>query len=162
MGASTFLIFPLALLLVACGASSGNGGGESLESAQVEPTTAESELLTLVNQHRASLGLGPLVASAPLETEIQRHADAMADGLFLGHEGMTGRCASVREQLGGGNLCGEVVARGQATPGAALAGWLASPAHRVLIEDGRYNLVGLGTAKDVEGRDYWGMLFLER
>lgn len=129
---------------------------------QAEAETAKSELLRLVNAHRASLGVGLLVRADALEEPVQRHVDDMADGTqSFGHAGMSGRCSQARSELGGGNACGEVVARYQKTPAVVMASWLGSSGHRAQIEKGRYTRVGLGQAIDREGKPYWALLFLE-
>jgi uncharacterized protein YkwD len=120
-------------------------------------------MVEIVNRHRLSLGLLPLVETDALEEEIQAHADDMADGRSsFGHSGMSDRCAQARAELGGGNACGEIVARGQEDVQAAFDAWLGSPGHKARMEDPRYNRAGVGIAFDGDGRPYWGMLFLQR
>lgn len=163
-----FIVIAFTLsLFAACSSDSDSGpSGVTPPAGQVEAAQADQArpaLVDLVNRHRLSLGLVPLVETAALENEIQDHTDDMADGRrAFGHAGMSDRCAHARSDLGGGNACGEIVARGQDDVQGAFDAWLGSSGHKARMEDPRYNRVGVGIAIDGDGRPYWGMLFLQR
>lgn len=154
------------VLLAACGPS-GSGSSQAgptpagqVEAAQV--SEAKASLLQLVNAHRQALGLSQLLNTSALENQIQIHTDDMAfERADFGHEGMSSRCREARADLGGGNSCGEIVARGQRTVQAAFDAWLNSAGHKARLEDSRYNRVGIGLTVDAREKPYWGMIFLQ-
>ena len=174
------ILFLSLILLVSCGGGSGSGN-KSGATRSASPATAtdglKSNLLNLVNNHRANLGMGKLILAQPLTSEILKHTDNMANGLLpLGHMGMSARCSNAKNDMGGGNLCGEIVA--QSSEGATandvfyhvhqystlksiFSQWMNSYGHRAKIEDPRYNRVGIGMSLDNDNDLYSGMLFLE-
>lgn len=125
----------------------------------IDPVVVD-KYLQLVNNHRMKLGLRP-VEPAPLIEEVALgHSQEMAQGQVLfGHWGWRGRCAELRTRLNG-NLCGEIVARGQRDHEAVFNAWLNSPHHREVIEGETYTHTGLGYIADRNGMIYWTQLFL--
>ena len=148
------ILFLSLILLVSCGGGSGSGN-KSGATRSASPATAtdglKSNLLNLVNNHRANLGMGKLILAQPLTSEILKHTDNMANGLLpLGHMGMSARCSNAKNDMGGGNLCGEIVAQSSegATANDVFSQWMNSYGHRAKIEDPRYNRVGIGMSLD--------------
>lgn len=136
-----------------------------LEPEEAPPTqiTFTEEFMTLVNDHRNSLGLEPLLIDEDLSAISQAHTESMAKNkMKFSHKGFSERCSKAKEVLNGANLCGENVAQGQKTPAQAFRSWMNSPKHRLTIENPRYNLSGFGFAKDEDGGFYWNHLFLEK
>lgn len=127
------------------------------------PHTSISEnYLQLMNNHRASLGLRPLLESGHIAEVAERHSKHMAKGRVLfGHGGWKNRCGKIKYRMGQGNLCGEIIARGQKDPRGVLRAWLNSPPHRRVIEGRRYTHTGLGYYRDRKGTISWTQLFLE-
>ena len=118
--------------------------------------------MDLVNQHREKRGLQTLDYSPGMSAIIEKHAKNMALGkVKFGHSGSAVRCDRAEKVLGGGNLCGEIVAWGQKDAKKAFQAWLNSPGHRAIIENGRYNQTGFGFYKNKAGRIYWAQIFLE-
>lgn len=156
-------VWALLIALQGCQTSDGTGTESSTPAVEGQVEGLKSEVAQLINSHRRSLGLPPLLRSASMERQIQAHmADITAGRVSFGHSGMSARCARSREELGGGNACGEIVAAGSPTALAVRDAWLGSPQHRSRIEDGRYNHTGIGLAFDEDGQAFWGMLFLEK
>lgn len=124
--------------------------------------TFTEEFLELVNTHRISLGIKPLIHVEGLEDIAQTHSQNMASGsVAFGHDGFSERCSDGRIILSGGNLCGENVAKGQKTPKAAYQSWMNSSGHRANIEQSRYTHTGFGFAQDKSGTYYWTQIFFE-
>lgn len=157
-------ILMLALLFVACGKDNSSGGSGVVRNVDplLNEAGAKAELVQLVNNHRARLGLPKLRQMPPHELEAEDFAHELAATGLIHHNGMSTRCARVRASVGG-NACGEVVTRGlNMFADDAFDSWMNSWGHRSRLEDGRYNTVGVGAAQDRSGRLYWVMLFLQR
>lgn len=141
-----------------------------LSAAQAQDIVQEDEIesakiavMDLINARRVSLGLRPVERDLVIEAVMQNYNDAMASGQRrFSHDGFAGRCAQIREELAGGNLCGEILAWGHRTPEDVHKGWMSSPGHNRAMIEPRYNRAGFAYTKNVKGRQYWSVLFLER
>jgi uncharacterized protein YkwD len=104
--------------------------------------------IELVNQERDRVGLPPLAADPPLSKVAQAHSQAMATRGFYGHIDPEGRDVAGRlAAIGYPTLASaENIARGQASPVAVVAGWMASPGHRANILNANLRLLGAGYA----------------
>lgn len=128
-----------------------------------EKTSMINAFMKLVNDHRGSLGLKPLIHVDGMGAIAERHSSDMARGIVaFGHSGFSGRCSEAREVLGSGNLCAENVAKGQKTVSAAFQSWMNSSSHRANIEGARLTHTGFGFAKSSSGTYYWTQIFLEK
>lgn len=139
------------------GATSGGGTPSTTDTP-----TYTSQFMTLINNHRKSIGLKTLVLNLDLVDIVTDHSEDMATGAVpFGHTGFSTRCTNSRAVLGGGNWCGENVAMGQKTPQAAFSSWMNSPGHRANIEQSRATHTGFGYAKSSGGAYYWTQIFIE-
>lgn len=152
------------LSITSCGSgSSGDGITKLTPGGNAEEAAWTNEFMDLVNAHRAEEGLRPLTENDEMSEIAEGHSLDMAEGdVGFGHGGFSGRCSAARNALGGGNWCGENVARGQTTPEAVFNSWLNSSAHRDNLENPRATHMGLGFARNPAGGLYWTQLFLER
>jgi uncharacterized protein YkwD len=119
----------------------------------------ETEILKLINAHRATLKLNALVMNEIIRKEARQHSQNMADGkTAFGHDGFSERTSRMRSQISGITATAENVAAGFSTAQTVVDGWLNSAGHRTNIE-GNYTLSGIGTAKDAKGKLYFTHLF---
>lgn len=108
-------------------------------------TAARAEILTLVNQQRATAGCSPLTASSALDQLAQNFSEDMAARGFFDHTDPDGNTPWDRaKKLGITNLGGENIARGQADAQAVMDAWMNSPGHRANILDCDYKTLGVG------------------
>lgn len=120
------------------------------------------EYMDLVDQHRQSLGLSAFLPSPEIEVEARTHAENMAKGLApFGTAGTLDRCARIKTSLGVGELCGEVVAKGQKTPVEVLTSWMSSTGGRNKIESTRFTHSMMAVVENTDGVKYWVQIFLE-
>lgn len=118
--------------------------------------------MDLVDQHRQTLGLPAFLPSEEIEIETRTHAENMAKGLApFGTAGSLDRCARIKTSLGMGELCGEVVAKGQKTPVEVFTTWMSSSSGRSKIESGRFTHSVLSVVENADGVKYWVQIFLE-
>lgn len=148
------------------GGTSGGGTTVSTTGGTAGDTTSATKteaFMKLINDHRISIGVQPLVHEDELADISTTHSTNMATGVTpFGHDGFSSRCAEGRAILGGGNLCGENVAMGQKTVLAAFTAWMNSPGHRANIEQPRVTRTGFGYAQNSNGTYYWTQIFIEK
>ncbi len=109
------------------------------------------QVVALVNQHRASLGLVQLKVSPTLTAAAVWKARHMAAYGYMAHDDPAPPIARTwfqRVQACGyaGSGAGENIAYGYTTPAAVMAGWLNSSGHKANIENPSYRVIGVGVA----------------
>jgi len=122
-----------------------------------------SEILVLVNKHRASIGLAPLKMNETISKLALQHSSDMATRRVpFSHQGFDKRTAGIKKQVGGEiHAFAENVAYGADDAEGAVEMWLSSQGHRENIE-GDYNLTGIGIAKSKDGYLYFTQIFARR
>lgn len=107
------------------------------------------DVLTLVNQERANVGVGPLTLCARLNIAAQNHTNDMIAQQFFDHVNpLSGKDPGDRITDAGYNWTayGENIAVGYSTPQSVVAGWMGSSGHRANILDPSFVHMGLGSA----------------
>ncbi|MEP2936418.1 MAG: CAP domain-containing protein [Gilvibacter sp.] len=116
-----------------------------------------TEILQLVNDHRASLQLAPIQMDRRLATaHAVSHSEHMIAMDELSHDGYAQRSQALIQN--GAISVGENVALGYITAEAVVNAWLHSPAHKQVIE-GDYSHSGFGIVQDFRGTYYFTHLF---
>ena len=122
-----------------------------------------SQTVDLVNAHRATLGLRPLVVGSALQASAVWKARHMAKFGYMAHDDPAPPIArSVAERMaacGVAGSWGENIAAGFPTPASVVNGWLGSPGHRANIENASYVSMGAGAAASASGQLYWAHTF---
>jgi uncharacterized protein YkwD len=117
------------------------------------------QVLTLVNQHRASIGVGQLSSDPALTASAVWKSMNMAGLNYFDHnDDPIGRTVAQRLSACGwpSNLgWGENIAYGYATPADVMNAWLNSPGHKANIENPSYTSSGIGVAANAQGVYYW-------
>ncbi len=127
---------------------------------------AAAEVVGLVNEHRAGLGLTPLVSASVLVSAAEWKSGHMAANGYFSHEDagiiVNGRPRTFGERVGDCGVpggAGENIAAGQRTPPEVMRGWLNSPGHRRNIERPGYRSIGVGVVSVSGGRINWTQVF---
>ncbi|MDG4862020.1 CAP domain-containing protein, partial [Streptomyces sp. T-3] len=108
-------------------------------------TSAESQVLALVNQERAKAGCSPVRADGELADLAGAFSKDMADRGFFDHTDPDGATPWDRaDSVGIANLGGENIARGQANAQSVMDSWMNSPGHRANILNCDYKTLGVG------------------
>lgn len=130
------------------------------------PTEADLEAvraaaLCLVNRERAANGEAPLNLNGDLDNAAQEHSESMASSGYFEHTAPGGGGFLQRLQAAGYLTSprvlynvGENIAWGSlqdATPGAIVAAWMASPGHRANILNSEFRDVGIGIVARLPG-----------
>lgn len=135
-----------------------------------EPPTASAEAMEartykLVNEHRRTMGLAPLVYDARIADVARQHSKDMADGrVSAGHEGFEARQRRISKMIPLRGIAENVGINDyprSRTVRAAVSGWLGSRGHRENIE-GRYDVTGVGIVRDARGSYHYTQIFVRR
>ena len=122
-----------------------------------------SQVLSLVNQHRAAMGEGQLVTSPTLSASAVWKARHMAAFNYFSHDDpgppvapTPARTAADRVATCGYRASwGENIAEGFTTAQSVLNAWLNSAGHKANIENASYAATGVGVATAANGAVYW-------
>ena len=119
-----------------------------------------AQVVTLVNVHRAQLGLVPLVVSPTLTATAEWKARNMAAYGYLDHNDPAPDARTADERIAACGYqsveWGENIATGYATAQAVVDAWLGSPGHRANIERPEFRATGVGAAG---APTYWAQSF---
>jgi uncharacterized protein YkwD len=120
-----------------------------------QDAAAASQVVSLVNQYRASQGLSQLSMSQSLTNAAAWKASQLAfDGPagFDHSDYLTGRDPQTRLQVCGyGDSFGENIALGQASAQAVMTAWLNSPGHKANLDYPYWTAIGVGAAPGPSG-----------
>lgn len=117
------------------------------------------DVLSQTNQFRSSKGLPALIIRSDLNEIAQRHSADMAKGrMGFGHEGFEKRNAQASKKITPMHSFAENVAYGARSGKEVVNMWKNSSGHRKNML-GRYKYIGIGTAKDRQGRIYYTQVF---
>jgi uncharacterized protein YkwD len=123
-----------------------------------------SQVVSLINQHRAGMGLSQLGISSTLAASSEWKSLHMAANGYFDHNDPAppvSRTASQRvKDCGyGGGSWGENIAWGYASAQAVVNGWLGSSGHKANIENPAFTSTGVGVAANTGGQLYWTQNF---
>lgn len=156
-----FMILATVMLLAGCSSVVAPAPGRnSTATAPVQLT--QGSILAAINSTRAANGKPPLRYNVKLEAAARSQANLMAAKDTLSHDlGVTLRQRVTNAGYDG--AVGENVAGGQSTLDQAIAGWLASPAHRDTLLSTRFQEFGLAVAtvpanRKSKYRVYWAFI----
>ena len=123
------------------------------------PTAYDDEILTLINDHRRSIGKPALAKNQVIWEQANGHSRNMASGRVpFGHDGFDARIATIRAALGSGGSAGENVAMGYNSAAAVVNAWLGSAGHRTNIE-GNSTRTGISAVQTSTGTWYYTQIF---
>lgn len=154
--------------------TSGNSGAsnttpQQASSAQaVQLSAREKQLMDYINGARQASGLKPVAIDSKINAVARSRSNDMAARGYFAHTTPEGKsfmdffkAASISYKL-----AGEIIAtnnyRAEETAYNAYDGFINSPAHRSIILDSRYNLAGVGEAKDSRGFYFFTVDFVQR
>ena len=131
------------------------------------PTTSEfsayqQETLNIVNKERTSRGLSSLKFNTELSKVATTKSQDMIDRGYFDHNSPTyGSPFDMMKKFGiTYKSAGENIAMGQKTPQEVMTAWMNSDGHRKNILNSSFTEIGIGIAKDKNGRLYWTQMFI--
>ncbi|WP_299441713.1 CAP domain-containing protein [uncultured Aquimarina sp.] len=129
-----------------------------IETSELTNETDISDgILTLVNQHRAGIGLSALSKNATAEELAIDHTKYMISINQINHDNFNQRGNVLSDQENATGTA-ENVARFYTDAQSVVNGWLNSSGHRENIE-GNYMYTGISSIKDQDGKYYYTQLF---
>ncbi|KAB5490746.1 CAP domain-containing protein [Flagellimonas hadalis] len=129
------------------------------EKVTIDPVTLEDEIVNLVNQHRNSIGLGPLQDNPVSYKYAEEHNDYMISKNKLSHDNFESRATKIAQETQAISVS-ENVARYYTTAQKTVEGWLNSSSHKKAME-GDYTHTTLSVQLDKEGRPYFTQIFIK-
>jgi len=139
------------LALAATGCGDDPLGLDAIDDPDVQ------QFVTLMNEHRATLGCPALAWNGEVAAVAQAHSGDMVDRDFFAHTNPDGDSPFDRLHDAGVSYSGaaENIAYGYHSAEAVLAGWLGSPGHRANIENCSLTQHGVGLENS-----YWTHVFI--
>ena len=119
----------------------------------------ESELLTVVNAHRASLGASELQYSAVAYEYANSHNDYMISKGSLSHDNFSSRASKISSEANAKSVA-ENVAKDFSNATQAFNGWLNSSSHKLTME-GDFTHTAVSVKENAEGEFYFTQLFFK-
>lgn len=172
---ATFLFAAPALALVACASSSTlpQGGvaassfGSDSRASSFVTTQMTSEpahvTLALVNQYRATHGLGPLELDPQMTQVAYQQAKAMADADFMDHNIVGDFGARLKANRVLNVYAGENIGRNIRTADKMFDWWVHSPVHERNIANPRVTRLGFAVVYSPKsGKPYYAMAVASR
>jgi uncharacterized protein YkwD len=125
--------------------------------------SSELAILDRVNAYRKSQNLPPLTLDPVISAQAKAHSEKMARVGKIGHEGFNDRVQSVAKEIVYRSAAENVgYSVGYAQPDAiAVEDWINSPGHQKNMV-GRYDLTGIGMAKNAQGETYFTQIFIRK
>lgn len=124
-------------------------------------TDLEMEILQLVNEHRADLGLNTLEILDVISNVALPHTNYMIEVDQVSHDNFLLRQKELVEHANAKSV-GENVAYGFNSAKGVVNAWIQSDNHRKIMEDPKYTHFGISTDSNVEGRNYFTQIFIEK
>lgn len=137
--------------------------GQKISIPNIDDIKAwENEVIRLANAERSKKGVPALAGNWQLSRVARYKSQDMINKNYFSHQSPTyGSPFDMMEAFGMRfAAAGENIAMGQQTPQAVITAWMNSPGHRGNILSTSYSQIGVGLAKDKNGRCYWTQMFI--
>ena len=157
-------LLPLAIVFTMVSCSSDSSEGSSTDNKLVTSynyNDSELRLITLINNHRQSIGLNTLEVINHISYKSQEHNIYMIDSKVVNHDYFQQRANNLIEVLGATRVA-ENIAYNYQTPESAMSAWLNSPDHKANIE-GDFTHLGISiTVDETTGKKYYTNMFIKK
>ncbi|GAB5400907.1 MAG: hypothetical protein Aureis2KO_24920 [Aureisphaera sp.] len=131
-----------------------------LNLAQETDWTLANEVLSLVNEHRISMGLSTIARDQQYASAYAvEHTKYMIETSQINHDNFGDRSRALKDR--GAVSVGENVAAGYDSAEALVTAWLNSPSHKSVLE-GNYTHSGFGIMQNARGKYYFTQLFYRK
>ena len=157
-------LLPLAIVFTMVSCSSDKSEDTSADRQVVTSynyNDTELKLVTLINNHRASVGLNTLEVINHISFKSEEHNIYMIDKNVVNHDYFQQRSNNLVQVLGAERV-GENIAYNYQTAESAMLAWLNSPAHKANLE-GDYTHLGISVTVDqATGKKYYTNMFIKK
>ncbi|MDV7141260.1 CAP domain-containing protein [Tropicimonas sp. TH_r6] len=152
------LLAAMALLLTACGGSTGGSGGYRISSGD----TAKIQYRTLdsINSYRTAAGLSTLQLNSQLNSAASSHSRDMSAQNRPWHFGSDGSSPLERVARAGysGKLLGENISETYESEVETLGAWMDKPDTRNVIMDPEARDLGIAWYQEKNGKIWWTLI----
>ncbi|MHB1197157.1 MAG: CAP domain-containing protein [Lutibacter sp.] len=159
-----FALLLLTTLLLSCAKEEDGvyfNENSEVVNAKVVYSAMESEIVSLVNAHRTSLGLSALNTLNLVSGVADGHTNYMIEAGTISHDNFSERAQILMEQAGAKTV-GENVGYGYSTAEGVVNAWIASDSHRKIMENPDYTHFGISTDSNTENRNYFTNIFIKK
>lgn len=130
-------------------------------NAKVAYSPMETEIVSLVNAYRTSLGLNELNTLNIVSGVADGHTEYMIEVGQVSHDNFAQRAQTLMTEAGAKTV-GENVAYGYSTAEGVVKGWLNSDGHRKIIENPDYTHFGISMETSSDNRNYFTNIFIKK
>ncbi len=120
----------------------------------------ELQLLTVVNDHRTTIGQSVLEFSEVAYEYANEHTDYMISENNLNHDNFSSRASKIASQVNAVYVA-ENVARNYSTANGAFQGWLNSASHKKTME-GDFTHTAVSVKENSKGDYYFTQIFVKQ
>jgi uncharacterized protein YkwD len=132
-----------------------------ITDVKLEYSNIEGDIIALVNDYRVNNNFNALNTINLISLEAIKHTEYMVEVGELSHDNFSERYAKLSENINAKNMS-ENLAYGHRSAQSAFNSWLASTAHKSIIESPNTTDIGISIMQDDEGRNYFTIIFIER
>lgn len=131
------------------------------EDIYVAYSTMELEVLSLVNNYRATKKLPALQKLNIVSSVAETHSTYMAETGLVNHDNFSERNSEL-VQKASAKAVGENVAFGFNSANAVVNAWIKSDSHRKILENNDYTHFGIAIETNDNGRHYFTQMFIKK
>ena len=157
-------LLPLAIVFTMVSCSSNSSDATTSDNKIVTTynyNDTELKLVTLINNHRVSIGLNPLEVINHISYKSEEHNIYMIDNKVINHDYFQQRSDNLIQVLGASRV-GENIAYNYQPAESAMSAWLHSPAHKANME-GDFTHFGISVTVDAAtGKKYYTNMFIKK
>ena len=132
----------------------------SQEPEEDEEMSFTEQVVQLVNEERAKVGLNPVTIDDGVTAAANVRAKETKTSFSHTRPDGTSCFTALKEQNVNYRGAGENIAWGQKTPEAVMEAWMNSSGHRANILNEKFTKIGVGLYQDSNGRNYWAQMFI--
>lgn len=138
--------------------------GQTINIPAKASKSVESQVVNLVNQERAKVGLPALKSDWELSRVARYKSEDMRDKNYFDHNSPTyGSPFQMMKSFGiSYGYAAENLAAGQTSAQAVMAAWMKSPGHKANILSRNFTHIGVGYAKGGSYGNYWTQQFISK
>jgi len=156
-------LLPLAIVftMVSCSSDASEDTAAAKVVTSYNYNDVELKLVSLINNHRASMGLNTLEVINHISFKSEEHNIYMIDNNVVNHDYFQQRSNNLVQVLGAERVSENVAYNYQSAESVMIA-WLNSPGHRNNIE-GDYTHLGISVTVDANtGKKYYTNMFMKK
>jgi uncharacterized protein YkwD len=156
------IVFLVSISIISCSKEEAASAPVDLSQANAKYTyiSDETQVMTLVNNYRISMGLNKLEKIDYISIKSEEHDNYMISIGAVNHNYFQDRYENLVQVVGAKNVS-ENLAYNYATPESVVNAWLNSSGHKANIE-GDFTHFGISIRTNSEGKKYYTNIFVKK